>query len=596
MAGKENIRTPEDVDEEIKLKTNEHAKNAILQIFKAIGVNRIIYVDDRCSIQELKEAFIAKLKEKYNVKPKELDFVDWSEPKPIFEKRIVALWEDSSDEIKRELFLKVLNYEGNSNEIENSIAPLNLKNHLSDKIELLSPSEWEAKKEQIISSLGPETKILFLFDIEFEFAPLRSGRNGIDLTEELLNNQDVKDYIYCGIFSHLFNVEEEYSKRNEFHISHRFEKSRFYTISKKRFKDDLYLPGLAEGIKNTLIINEVENLKSESSKILRKSFKDSLLEIDGFTPESFNHIIQKTSRKEGIWEMATLFRINNIITKDKALNTLFSRDKRAKINESLVQIRKVEKIITGGDTPFDKTQIQSLRYKELFIDSSTLNILHFPISNGDIFQINKKEYILLGQPCNLAMRSDGKRGREYDTGFLVELESIPKETIHEYSKEQLAALGLLETAEISSKIYRIARFSKFLPVSLIPLDLTVFNSDGKAMIEMNKSEYESKIIQESWKLRYKKLYKEFLDYRNSIVTFKKLKSSNKDSFKKNIYNGFMFKNYDINNENALNRSGNRITLDIQRISYYREPYSNDLLQQFMLYLSRNAFDRDFLND
>ena len=536
------------------------------------------------------------MKEKYSSKPQEIDFADWNAPQPKFEKAIVDLWESSTDEIKRDLFLKILNYEGNSDDIENSTAPLNLKNHLNDKIDLLSPSEWEERKDRIINELNAETKILFLFDVEFEHAPLTSGRNGIDLAKELLDNQDVKDFVYCGIFSHLFTMDEEYAKRNEYHDSRQFEKSRFYTISKKRFQDNSYLPGLAEGIRNTLLINEVEHLKNESSKILRKSFKDSLIEIEELNPDSFNHVIQKSSRKEGIWEMATLIRVNNIIIKDKALNALLSKPKRTKINESLAKIRKVEKIKTGGEMPFDKTQIQELRRKELFLKNTILNQLHFPISNGDIFKIHDKEFILLGQPCNLALRSNGKRDRGYDIGFFVELESVSRETFHSYSRGQLATLGLIETADMSSENYRIARFSTFKTVSLLPLDLTIYNTDGIAAINLNKPENDSQTIQESWKLRYKRLHKEFSDYRDNISTFKKLRSTNKDGLKNLVYYGEIFKNYHINNDNVLNRSGNKITFDIQRTSYYREPYSSDLLQQFMQYLSRNAFDRDFLND
>jgi len=293
MAKQEVTTTVATEEEAIRLnnKINGQAKNAILQFLTELGVDRIIYVDDRCSIQELKEAFIAKLKEKYSSKPQEIDFADWNAPQPKFEKAIVDLWESSTDEIKRDLFLKILNYEGNSDDIENSTAPLNLKNHLNDKIDLLSPSEWEERKDRIINELNAETKILFLFDVEFEHAPLTSGRNGIDLAKELLDNQDVKDFVYCGIFSHLFTMDEEYAKRNEYHDSRQFEKSRFYTISKKRFQDNSYLPGLAEGIRNTLLINEVEHLKNESSKILRKSFKDSLIEIEELNPDSFNHVI-----------------------------------------------------------------------------------------------------------------------------------------------------------------------------------------------------------------------------------------------------------------------------------------------------------------
>lgn len=589
-------------EEEIRLKNkvNCQAKTAIIQFLTELGVDRIIYVDDRCSIQELKEAFIAKLKEKYSSKPQEIDFVDWNDPQPKFEKAILDLWESSTDEIKRDLFLKILNYEGNLDEIENSTAPLNLKNHLNNKIDLFSPSEWEEKKDQIISELNNETKVLFLFDIEFEHAPLASGRNGIDLAQELLNNQKVKDFVYCGIFSHRFSVNEEFDKREEYHNSHQFKKDRFYTISKNRFQNDSYLPGLAEGIRNTLLINEVEYLKNESSKILRKSFKDSLSEIEELNPDSFNHVIQKSSRKEGIWEMTTLIRVNNIITKDKALNTLLSKPKRTKINESLSKIRKVEKIKTGGETPFDKTQIQRLRHTELYIESSILNQLHFPISNGDIFQINNKKYILLGQPCNLAMRSNGKRdigrGKISETGFLLEIESVSKEAFNKLKGGQLSTIGLIENSDVSSENYSIIRFPMFQTVSLSPLDLTIYNTDGKAIINLNKSDHDSMTIQESWKLRYKKLHKEFSEYRDNISTFKKLRSTNKDSLKSLVYYGEIFKNYNINNDDVLNRLSNKITLDIQRTSYYREPYSSDLLQQFMQYLSRNAFDRNFLND
>lgn len=592
--------TKEEETIRLKNKVNGQAKTAILQFLTELGVDRIIYVDDRCSIQELKEAFIAKLKEKYGSKPQEIDFIDWNDPQPKFEKAILDLWESSTDKIKRGLFLKILNYEGNSDDIENSTAPLNLKNHLNDKIDLFSPSEWEEKKVQIISELNNETKILFLFDIEFEHAPLASGRNGIDLAQELLNNQEVKDFVYCGIFSHRFSVNEEFDKREEYHNSHQFKKDRFYTISKKRFQNDSYLPGLAEGIRNTLLIDEVEYLKNESSKILRKSFKDSLSEIEGLNPDSFNHVIQKSSRKEGIWEMTTLIRVNNIITKDKALNTLLSKPKRTKINESLAKIRKVEKIKTGGETPFDKTQIQKLRHKELYIESSILNQLHFPISNGDIFQINNKKYILLGQPCNLAMRSNGKRdigrGKIYETGFLLEIESVSKEAFNKLKGGQLSTIGLLENSDVSSENYSIIRFPMFQTVSLSPLDLTIYNTDGKAIINLNKTEHDSMTIQESWKLRYKKLHGEFSEYRDNISTYKRLRSTNKDNLKNLVYHGEIFKNYNINNDDVLNRSGNKITLDIQRISFYREPYSSDLLQQFMQYLSRNAFDRNFLND
>ena len=406
------------------IKSEAQAKNAILQFLGELKVTKIVYVDDRCSIEELREAFIGKMKSLYQEKPEVLDFVNWNSPRPIFEREIANHWDGSNEEDKRQVFLKVLKFENNQEELENSVAPLKLKEHLQEKIDLLSPSEWIEKKDNICASLNAESKILFLFDIEFEHAPLADGRNGIDLAVRLLGTDEIKDFIYCGIFSHLFSLSEEYDKRTEICRTRALEKDKFYTISKKRFQEDSYLPGLAEGIRNTLLINEVEILKKETSEIIESAFNSSLAEIAELTPESFNHIIQRSSNKEGVWEMATLFRLNSIITSDRALRTLLPTSRRAVINKSLDKIRTVEKIKTGGETPFDKTTIQHLRKKELYVEKDVLNELHFPLANGNIFQIEEKEFILLAQPCNLAMRSGGNRSRNYNIGFLLEIEKI----------------------------------------------------------------------------------------------------------------------------------------------------------------------------
>lgn len=46
-----------------------------------------MYVDDRCSINELKEAFVGKLKAHYNNKPCELDFLNWELPEAVLRKK-----------------------------------------------------------------------------------------------------------------------------------------------------------------------------------------------------------------------------------------------------------------------------------------------------------------------------------------------------------------------------------------------------------------------------------------------------------------------------------------------------------------------------
>ena len=67
-------------------KREAQAKGAILNFLTELKITKIVYVDDRCSINELKEAYIGKLKSHYKTKPAELDIAKWESPAPVFEK------------------------------------------------------------------------------------------------------------------------------------------------------------------------------------------------------------------------------------------------------------------------------------------------------------------------------------------------------------------------------------------------------------------------------------------------------------------------------------------------------------------------------
>jgi hypothetical protein len=566
-------------------------KRAINRILNELDVKKIIYIDDRCSINDLKESFIGKMKALYHTKPESLNFVDWEQPSMIFEKAINVLWENADDPTRKDFYISLLKYEDQKGELANSFAPLNMKEVLKERIDIYSPTQWEENKDSIIRKIGDRYKVLFLFDIEFNYSPLPDGRNGLNLVQPLLSNNDISDYIYCGVFSHLFDVSEEYERRTKYSLSYSLKKNRFYTISKKRFSDTNILTGLAEGIKNALVINEIDVLKNETTRIIKYSYQKSIKEIADLQPDTFNHIILRSSRTEGIWEMATLIRLSNLISINCALKTLLPSRRRKIINANLEKIRTVEKINTGAHTDIDRTQIKKLRKREIYVDGKILNELHFPISNGDIFLIGEKEYILLVQPCNIELRSCGRRNGDYDIGFILEIQKMSVEEYDQSQKNKLVALGKIEDENPESKDFKFVQFSKFQAVSLSPIDLIVYNSDGHSKINLNMQTIENKEIQDSWKKRYKALYSDFSKYKDCISAFRKSRSMSKTDLLDMVYNGYLFKGYTINNENALYKS--TLTFDIKRVSNYKAPFSSDLLQKFMLYMSRNAFDHDF---
>lgn len=123
----------------------------------------------------------------------------------------------------------------------------------------------------------------------------------------------------------------------------------------------------------------------------------------------------------------------------------------------------------------------------------------------------------------------------------------------------------------------------------------MYNDDGNAIIDLKVKKNESEILQESWKKRYSDLHKNFISYRDNIKLYRKLKSGSKEQLKDAIYYGKLFNGYSLNNDECLNYNSSKVTLNIQRTNNYKQPFSSDLLQQFMAYLARNAFDHNILN-
>lgn len=566
---------------------------AINKLLTSLEISKIVYVDDKCSINELKDDFIAKILELQKSKPNVEFFNEqWNKPIPVLRKFSSDLWDDKDEKTKRELYIELLKLEDDKEDLENSLAPLSLKNHLKDKIDLLSPTQWVQTRNEILAGSNANSKLLILFDIDFGKSPLADGRSGLDLASEVLNDGAVNQFLFCGIFSHLFNVEEENEKRNEYSVGLGIDKKQFYTISKKRFIEDVHLPALAEGIKNALLIDKVEELKEKSFEILKKSFKKSLKEIDSLSPESFNYAIQKSSKQEGVWEVDTLFRLSSVITKSNALETISSKSTRDKIYKTIESIREIENINTGGDTPLDKSPIIKIREKEIYTSGNILNTIHYPITNGDIFKIDKKHYVLLTQPCNLAMRKEGKRNRNYNTGFLVELQNKTLEDYLSMSFSQRAICEKMEDKNANGTL-SIAQFSTFKIIDLHILDLCVFNMDGFARIKIDEVTPSSIIIPQSWVLRYKNIIKLFVKYTTGISTYNKLKSSNKEHLKDLVFYSSSFRDIEIDNINSFNNRNKILKFEISRTANYKSPYADDLLQKFMQYLSRNAFEHDF---
>lgn len=605
-----------------------------LGLLEAEDISHIIYVDDKFDIEGQKEEFVGRvkgLKAQGNI-IQDYEFVhfNWEGPDALINK----LWDDSKD---RSQLLKCVLKEFGEEEIANVKPALEINQYFGENIKTFTPDQWIESEYKLISDLEQGKKALCLFDFEFQRGNEKfEGRNGVELAKIILEQDDLKDKIICGIFSSKFSEEEEDSKRDSFAQEFNLDKRLFYTVSKFRYHFDPLISGFSEGIKNLLLQPHVEVLKEESKEVLKSSNEKAWERIDDITPKTFNQIIQKSSLKEGVWEISTLFRLYGILSKEENFNMIADSDIRKKFNSSIERIRLIDDADTGYISKIPNQQLIDLRNSELYLKGDLVNKLHLPISNGDIFNIKERLFVLLVQPCNLAIRAKdtecGSRSKKYNNAFLIPLREFSKEQLNHTKQEVISPTNTPEKV-------LCAYFPEFKVLSLDYLDLTVFNETGDSFINMTIPELDNDVIHFPWKKRYQNIYERLTEVEGKISAYLYIKKSitpkieeilgnireltkdlknlgkeektqvfekvkplreEKDNLTRNlkvleesIYSLENFDGFNLNHINNYDEETRTFSFEIKRERHYKSPYSDDLLQNFMLYLSRNAFEHDF---
>src|SRR5690606_8549053 len=148
-----------------------------------------------------------------------------------------------------------------------------------------------------------------------------------------------------------------------------------------RFAFDPKVSAFSEGIKNLLLLPYVEDLKKQAIDVFQESNQVAAQKIQEISPKTFNHIVQKSSLKEGVWEINTLFRLYGILSKEENLRHISNPAKRTSFNDSIKNIREIDKISTGYHSSIANEQLITIRESEVYLSSELINPLHLPISN-----------------------------------------------------------------------------------------------------------------------------------------------------------------------------------------------------------------------
>lgn len=327
-------------------------------------------------------------------------------------------------------------------------------------------------------------------------------------------------------------------------------------------------------------------LKEKAREVLEHATTEAGKQVDAISVYDFDHIVFRASRAEGMWEPDMLFRLFGIFHRTEARTKAYSTGELEIIAQ---RVRGVSHIPTWSALapPLSSWRIQQ---KELYDPAEYINGLHLPIEVGDVFRktdgAGTKHFIVLGQPCDLMVRSDGKRYPDEGHAVLAEIAETQDPPKH--------AVELPYFGEQPNQRYFV-RLRRVQPIRLCILDLCVYNADGRAALDLNGTCPEG--LTPAWKTRFdksKKLceklvrrYETVYEVAADSEEIRRLKADIRGKLASELSINSLFKG-----AIDLEEGNRKIAFNCQRVKRLCPARAAAMMREYAICLSRPAFEPD----
>jgi hypothetical protein len=504
---------------------------------------------------------------------------------------MAGIWDEVEDGIKRDILAQLLiradegipeaDTEPDDKKID-TIAAAVLRSLLRQQDFLpLSPTQWMKKKEELLAETT-NVKTLFLFD--YDLSRDKVATDGFVLLQEVLRSE-YSETAFCGLLSHTFPTTEEYQRRNE--LLNESDQDEFVTISKERLLNDPI--SFARQVKLTILNRPSKQMIAKAMSVIEEAYQEARQELEEINIYQFEHIVFESSRREGVWEADTLFRLFGLFQQKAAR-------KKAKGDEELFELasmmRKVSRIPTGSPEapPRDSWRIQRLEFYE---EGDYINSSRYPISLGDIFEKTsggKKKYLLLAQPCDLMVRYElsprGERHHAVNEVILAEI-MLQKRVVDKMGQvRNPAAYYELPYFDEQTGESCFVSLRNTHAVKLFVLDLVVYRDDGCSYLKI--SDPCPRGVIPAWELRYDRLVKEV---RKQINRYKKLKA--RQLPKLVLQTAVPASSNDKLFKGSINPNEESISYQVRRSGRLCQPRAVAALIKWASYMTRAAYEHDF---
>ncbi|HEX3239142.1 MAG TPA: hypothetical protein VHR18_03275 [Solirubrobacterales bacterium] len=331
--------------------------------------------------------------------------------------------------------------------------------------------EWEVEKERLLDN---HQRALVLFDVNFGDETRKDNdRSGLRLAKAAL--EQTGDHV-VGLLTTEAPEGKEAATADKWAGQGDIERAGLVVINKRLLsgEDAKDLPELVEQVRAVLLASQIGTLRREVQDGLEEAMKHAAASIGDETPQVLEDLVFRSSREGGEWEGDTWFRLFKTLGIKKARERL-ATDKV--VRRGIEDVRNLLHARPADAHEASEALAFRVEKAEAYDDAAYVNGAGLPIANGDLFQTQHgKVFILVGQPCDLALRPEG---RAYDpsAAFLLAV----REVVEEGTKDGTSRYLLPRGGPTGDGEWAV-RFRPEYQAAFDVLDLVSFNTEGKATI------------------------------------------------------------------------------------------------------------------
>jgi len=562
-----------------------------LRLFEQLHITKIVLVDDRLEIP-LDAALATRIfSDKVEAREAGANFfpeVDLSDDNEQVFEQVEAILAAMDADRRAELATVLA-------EFDERAADVNVARDLTDLLpaefptEYLTPNKWAARRDELLAECTATERTLFLFDQQLG----AQGNEGTSIIAELVAHDRAAFGArwFCALLSHTLQKGEEIQTWRKLAEDEDLALELFMPIAKGNLNDGNAFYG---AVYRTVINIYAERMKNIALDSFKEAMAGALDEFRNFDPIDFEHAVAKSSEGEGVSELETLMRLFTIVQRDRIKRELLKEEQLGAFLNAAHTAREIADV--GRSLSDEATKrLAKLRHNELYESGELINEFRDPLRNGDLFEIGSGDslsmWVLIAQPCDLMVRSDGER--TYEKNFKVAVlapvsrkplgEEPGVKPYHEFKLERLDHGGLQAGSVV---------FTKATPVSLRVLDLAVLRVDGMCEIDSKDADPFPTFSSMSWDNRAPSLRREFKAIAEKIESVRTGKGG--DDKAKTMAGYLMPKAAPgaVIARYATYDKG-RFSYAIKRAGRVREPFAASLLAAFGRYLARDANEHDF---